>query len=78
MPSIINPLYFDEVPFIDVKPFLVKSGACVISVAYISWLFSLLETILVDVSMAAVCMASYSLVTKNSRWWEYFRFVISQ
>ena len=58
MPSIIITLYFGEVSFIPVKPFLVKSGACVISVAYISWPFSLLEAILVDVSMAGVCMTS--------------------
>ena len=68
MPSIIVTLYFGEVSFIPVKPFLVKSGECVISVAYISWLFSLLEAILVDVSVAGVCMTSCSLLTKNSRW----------
>ena len=52
MLSIINTLYFGEVSFIPVKNFLVKSGACVISDASISWPFSLLEAILVDVSMA--------------------------
>ena len=33
MPSIIITLYFGEVSFIPVNPFLVKSEACVISVA---------------------------------------------
>ena len=66
MPSIIITLYFGEVSFIPVKPFLVKSGACVIYVAYISWLFSLLEAILVDVSVAGGCMTS-CIHTMNSR-----------
>ena len=50
--------------FIRVKPFLVKSGACVISIAYISWPFSLLEAILMDVSMAELSMTSCSLLIK--------------
>ena len=79
MPSIIITLYFDDVSFIPVKPFLVKSGACVIYAAYISWPLSLLEAILVDVSMAGVYMTSCSLLTKNSRLWTIFvLFVISQ
>ena len=78
MPSIIITLYynlyFDEVSLIPVnnKPFLVKSGACEISDAPISWPFSLLEAIIVDVSMAGVCMTSCSLLTKSSRWWGIF------
>ena len=47
-PSIIITLYFGEVSVIPVKPFLVNSGSCIISVAYIYWLFVLLETVLVD------------------------------
>ena len=58
MPLIIITLYFGEVSFIPVKPFLAKSGACVISVAYIYWQSSLLEAILVDVSIAGVCITS--------------------
>ena len=74
MPSIIITLYFDEVSLIPVnnKPFLVKSGACEISDAPISWPFSLLEAIIVDISMAGVCMTSCSLLTKSSRWWSIF------
>ena len=79
MPSIIFTLYFGEVSFISVKPFLVNSGACVISIAYISWPFSLLEAILMDVSIAGLCMTSCSLLTKNSSWWSIFVFfVVSQ
>ena len=39
MPSIIITLYFGEVSFIHVRPFLVTSGARVISDASISWHF---------------------------------------
>ena len=55
-----------EVSFIPVKHFLVKYEACVISDASISWPFSLLEAILVDVSMAGACMLNCSLLTKSS------------
>ena len=72
MPSIIITLYFGEVSFIPVKPFLVKSGACVISDGSTSWQFWLLEAILVDVFTAGVCMSSCSLLTKSSRWWNIF------
>ena len=72
MPSIIITLYFCEVSFIPIKPFLVKSGACAISVTYVSWPLSLSGAILVDVSLAVVCMASCSLLTKSSRWWSIF------
>ena len=68
MPSIRINLYFGEVSFIPVKQCLVKSGECVISDASIYWSFSLLEAILVDVSMAGVRMTSCSLPTKTSRW----------
>ena len=51
MPSISITLYFGEVLFIHARPSLVTSGACVISDAPISWPFSLLEAILVDVFM---------------------------
>ena len=72
LPSIIIILYFGKVSFIAVKPFLVKSGACVISDASIYWPFSLLEAILVDVSMAVEDITSCSLLTKNSIWWSIF------
>ena len=72
MPSIIITLYFGEVSFIHVRPSLVTSGACLMSDASISWPFSLLEAILVDVFMAGVCMARCSLLTKSSIWWSIF------
>ena len=72
MPSTIITMFFSEVSFIPVKQFLVKSGTCVISVAYMSWPFPLLEAILVDVSVAGVCMTSRLLLSKNSRWWNIF------
>ena len=72
MPSTIITLHLGEVSFIPVKPFLVKSGSCVFSVAYISWPFSLLEAILVDVYIAEVCMAICLLLSKNSIWWSIF------
>ena len=72
MPSIIITLYFVEVSFIRVKPFLVMSGSCVISDASLYWPFWLLEAIRVDVYMAGMCITSCSLLTKNSRWWSIF------
>ena len=72
MPSIAITFYVGEVSFIRVKPFLVKSGACVFSDASIYWPILLLEAILVDVSMAGVCITSCSLLTKRSSWWSMF------
>ena len=51
---------------------LVKSGACVISDASISWPCSLLVAILVDVSIAGMCLTSCSSPTKSSIWWSMF------
>ena len=67
MPSIMIALYFGDVSFSPGKP----SGACAISDDSISWLFSLLEAILVDVSMI-MCMTSFLLLTKSSRWWSIY------
>ena len=75
MPSIIVILYFGKVSFIPVKPFHVKSGACVISDVSISWPFLLLEAILVDVSMAGEFVTSNN--TEELNMVEYDRFVIS-
>ena len=69
MLSIIITLYFGEVSFIHVKHSLVTSGAYVFSDASIAWQFSLFEAMLVDVSMAGVCMPSCSVLSKSSRWW---------
>ena len=69
MPSILITLHFGEVSIIPVKQLIVKSGACVVSDASTSWSFSLLEAILVGVSMAGVRMTSCSLLTNTSRWW---------
>ena len=75
MPSIIIILYFGEVSFICVTPILIKSVACVIYDVSISWPFSLLEAILVDVSMARVCVTSN--ITEELNMVEYVRFLIS-
>ena len=72
MPSIIITLYFGEVSSIHARPSLLTYGECVIFDASISWPFSLLEAILVDVFMAGVCMTSCSFLTKSSRWWSIF------
>ena len=56
MPSIIINVYFGDVSLIPVKPFLVSLEH---PHASISWPFSLLEAILVDVSTAGVCMTFF-------------------
>ncbi len=64
MPSIIITLYFGEVSFIPVKPFLVKYGSCVISVAYIYWHIG----ITFDVIPMCQCIPSDQAVLYFFRW----------
>ena len=58
MPSTIISLYFGKVSSLLVRAFVATSGAYEIFDAYISWIFVLSQALVLDFSMARVCVTS--------------------